>query len=262
METLRAKVATPKRNGEGNSGVQVIGRSFAILRAVADSPDGLRIGDLARQVELPRSTAHRIVRSLQAEGVLLITTDGRIQIGPALVELAATHRDTLIRMAHPLMRRLAEEVQETVDLATLDGDSVRFIDQATSSQRLRADSVVGELFPAYCTANGKALLAELPARALDLALPKRLAAYTPHTITARAELAEELEQVRKTGVAFDREEHTERICAVGAVVHDALGSLAALTVAVPSERFYGREEDLSRALLATTAELSAALGGK
>jgi DNA-binding IclR family transcriptional regulator len=228
---------------------------------VAASGDGIRLGDLAREVELARSTANRIVRSLQAEGVLIITTDGRVRIGPDLVELAATPLETLIQLAHPLMQRLAIEVSETVDLATLEGDSVRFIDQATSSQRLRAGSVIGELFPAYCTANGKALLAELPSRALELALPKRLAQRTPQTLTSRAALLDELEQIREGGVAYDREEHTERICAVGAVARDALGGVAALTVAAPAERFYGREEELAAGLLQTRAELSAALGG-
>ena len=254
--------AADRPEGENsNANVQVIGRSFAILRAVAASGEGLRLGDLAKQVGLPRSTAHRIVRSLQAEGVVLITTDGRVRIGPALVELATTHRDTLLELAHPLMEKLAADVEETVDLATLEGDSVRFIDQATSSQRLRAGSVVGEAFPAYCTANGKALLAELTPRALETALPRRLSRLTPRTIVSRAELLAELEQVRETGVAYDREEHTERICAVGVVARDAFGGIAALTIAAPAERFYEREAELAEALLATTAELSAALGG-
>jgi DNA-binding IclR family transcriptional regulator len=241
--------------------VKVIARSFAILRAVARSGDGMRLGDLAREVDLPRSTANRIVRSLQAEGVVIFTTDGRVRIGPDLVELAATPLESLTQLALPLMRRLALEVGETVDLATLEGDSVRFIGQASTSQRLRAGSVIGEVFPAYCTANGKALLAELAPRALELALPKRLEQLTPQTITSRQQLAAELDRVRESGVAYDREEHTERICAVGAVAHDALGGVAALTVAAPSERFYGREEELAAALLRTTGELDAALGG-
>lgn len=253
--------ARKARDEASGAGVQVISRAFAILRAVARSGNGIRLGDLAREVALPRSTANRIVRSLQTEGVLIITTDGRVRIGPDLVALAATPLETLIPLAHPQMQRLAIEVSETVDLATLEGDSVRFIDQATSSQRLRAGSVIGELFPAYCTANGKALLAELPPRSLELALPRRLAQLTPHTITSRSALAAELEEIRESGVAYDREEHTERICAVGAVVRDALGGVAALTVAAPAERFYGREEELVAGLQRTTAELSSALGG-
>lgn len=255
---------TPDRErGTGlaaTANVQALSRSFAILRAVAASNQGLRLSDLARAVDLPRSTAHRLVRSLQQEGVVFTTTDGRVRIGPGLVELARTSQDTLIGTAHPLMERLAQEVAETVDLATLSGEAIRFIDQAVGPQRLRATSVVGEAFPAYCTANGKALLAELSPGSLERALPARLARFTPNTITTRKQLVAELERVRRYRVAYDREEHTERICAVGAAVHDALGALGAVTIAAPSERFYGREELLAQALLAMTAELEAALG--
>ena len=91
-------------------------------------------------------------------------------------------------------------------------------------------------------------------------MPKRLHKYTDRTITSHAALDEELERVRETGVGLDLEEHSDRICAVAALVQDALGGLAGLTIAVPSERYYGREDELRDALLKTVGELNAALG--
>ncbi len=214
---------------------------------------------MAARVGLPRSTVQRIAHTLEREGLLATTVDRRIRIGAELARIAVRSRRELLIVARPFLERLAGTVRETVDLAVPFDGQVRFIDQVASERRLRAASVVGEAFPAYCTANGKALLAELPPRALDFILPAQLPRPTPHTITSRSQLLDELEQVRRTGVAFDREEHTERICAVGAVIRDALGTLAAVTVAAPAERFYGREDELAGALLDTTRVLNEAL---
>ena len=247
----------PERNG-----VQVISRAAEIMRVLHDSPQGLTLAEVARRVDLPRSTVHRIVGTLEIEGfVAPARADGRLRLGPELGRLAATSRTKLLQVARPFMEQLAGAVQETVDLAVLRDERVLFIDQvAPSSRRLRADSVVGELFPAYCTANGKALLATLSEAGLEAVLPRRLPRLTPKTITVRAELLAELARVRAEGVAFDREEHTERICAVGVAVRDGLGAVAAVTVAAPAERFYGREDELADALLRATARIDAALG--
>lgn len=241
--------------------IRAIGRAIAVLRAVADSPSGLKLGELARAVDLPRPTVHRVVQSLQEEGVLFQTIDGRVRTGPELTRLAATPQSTLIRHAQPFMEELSHEVSEKIDLAVLERDQIRFVAQAlTSSPRLLAGVVVGDLFPAHCSAPGKVLLAEVSARTLKLTLPEHLERYTDRTITSRDALIEELEEVRRSGLGFDLEEHSDRICAVATMVEDALGGLAALTIAVPSERFYGREEELSQALLAKAAELNESLG--
>src|SRR3954454_14253962 len=244
------------------NGVQVLSRAAEILRVLHDAPAGLTLAEVARRVGLPRSTVHRIVGTLELEGFVAgATADARLRLAPELGRLAATSRTKLLQVARPFMEQLAGAVKETVDLAVLRDDRVLFIDQvAPPSRRLRADSVVGELYPAYCTANGKALLATLSEPALEAVLPRRLPRLTPHTITARAELLAELARVRADGIAVDREEHTERICAVGAPLRDGLGVVAAVTVAAPAERFYGHEDELAGALLRAAARIDGALG--
>ena len=100
-----------------------------------------------------------------------------------------------------------------IDLAVLDRESIRFVAQVASrTPRLLAGVTVGDLFPTYCTAPGKVLLAQLGPRALRLALPKRLVRYTERTITSLAALEVELEQVRTTGLGYDVEEsHRPRV---------------------------------------------------
>jgi DNA-binding IclR family transcriptional regulator len=249
--------------GNGDGGIQAVARAFTVLRAVADSGGGVKLGELSKRVDLPRPTVHRIVASLQAEGAIYLTLDGRVRTGPELTRLASTAETTLIDTARPFMERLSQEIDEKIDLAVLDRENIRFVAQAMPrTPRLLAGVTVGDLFPTYCTAPGKVLLAQLGPRALRLALPKRLAKHTDRTITSLAALETELEEVRATGLAFDREEHSESICAVAALVRDSLGGLAGLTIAVPAGRFYGREDDLSEALRRTVDELNAELGAR
>jgi DNA-binding IclR family transcriptional regulator len=181
-----------------------------------------------------------------------------VTLGPLLERLAAATRLTLPERVRPVLEQLRDELEETVDLAVLDGSELRFVDQLTAPDRhrLRAVSAVGEAFPLHCTANGKALLAALPReRALAL-LSGRLPRLTPATIASRAALEAELARIRAAGgIAFDREEHTEGICAAGAVVHDASGvPVAAISVPVPTPRFRRAERRLARAVPAAAAE--------
>lgn len=248
-------------NGKRPAGVQVIARAAQILRTLHEAPDGLTLSELAQQVGLARTSVYRIVQALQTEGLVTRTAaNGTVRLGLELGRLATSTSGSLVRSLRPFLERLAQEVNETVDLAVLYGTEVRFIDQVVPGRRLRAQTVVGEVYPAHCTANGKVLLAALPPATLEAVLPQRLKKYTANTLVQRAELLAELAEVRSAGIAFDREEHDLRVCAVGAVVSDALGARAAITIAVPSERFYDREAELSEALRDVARAASTALG--
>ncbi len=228
--------------------VQVINRAAVILRAIRDS-GGLNLSQLARKVGLARTTVYRIVATLESEG-LLTTVDpgGQIQLGTELVSLGAAVRSDMRRELRPFLEELSLRVDETVDLAILEKDHLLFLDQVTRLQRLRAVSGVGLTFPLHCTANGKALLSTLPLDEVLSILPEKLQIFTPNTIQTRQQLLEELETIRMVGVAYDREEHTQGICAIGAVVYGPLNTSAALSIPVPSVRFYGNEEILVTAL--------------
>jgi DNA-binding IclR family transcriptional regulator len=232
------------------SGVQSIARAGSVLRALEQAPDGLALVELAATVELPKSTVHRLVGALAGEGLVRTGPGGHVTLGPLLERLAAATRLTLPERVRPALEALRAELDETVDLAVLDGGELRFVDQLPAPHRLRAVSAVGETFPLHCTANGKALLAALPReRALAL-LPARLPRLTPRTIVARAALAAELDAIAAhSGVAFDREEHTEGICAAGAAIHDLAGApVAVVSVPIPTPRFRRLERRLVRAL--------------
>jgi DNA-binding IclR family transcriptional regulator len=244
-----------------NGGVQVIARAAQILRALDGEPNGLSLSQLSERLDLPRSTVHRVVTALASEGLLAAASpNGRMRLGPELARLALASRRELRAELRPYLQRLFDMLNETVDCAVLDGDHLRFIDQIAAPHRLRAVSSVGATFPLHCTANGKALLAELSAEEIARVLPTRLRRFTPATLTVRPVLLSELEAVRVSRVAFDREEHTTGISAAGIAVREPFGALAAISVPMPTQRFEGREAEIGEALVAARGDILRGLG--
>jgi DNA-binding IclR family transcriptional regulator len=160
---------------------------------------------------------------------------------------------------HPLLEELACTVNETVDLSVLDRDRATITDQITSSQRLRAVSMIGESVPLYCTANGKAFLAAMDEAGLARALPGTLARLTPATITDRSVLEAELAMIRGRGYALDREEYTEGICGAGIFLGLVADVPAAVSIPMPAQRFYGREHAMAKVLSDWAAKVRARL---
>jgi DNA-binding IclR family transcriptional regulator len=234
----------------GGAGIHVIARAAHILRELRLAPSGLSQAEIAEQVGLARSTIHRLLNALEDEG--LVQSDGprgRYRLGPEVGRLADTARRGMLASLHAMLEELSSEVNETVDLSVLDRTRVTFVDQVVAPHRLRAVSAVGESFPLYCTANGKAFLAAMPPHDLARATAGTLPRLTEHTITDHEMLAAELEHVRAEGIAYDREEHTEGICAVGTLIRGLTGLSVAVSVPLPAQRFYGREAALRDALL-------------
>jgi DNA-binding IclR family transcriptional regulator len=245
------------------AGVQVVRRTAAILRALAEHPEGLSLSQIAQRVGLARSTVHRLVAALQAERfVMAVSPNGKVRLGPGLASLAIAADRDLVHELHPHLVRLSRHLNETVDLGVLVGDHVLFIDHVAAPRRLRAVSAVGAVFPAHCPANGKVLLSTLSNEELVRLLPSQLERLTPNTITSRDELLRELETVRREGVAYDREEHTVGICGLGAVIRDSRGWVGSVSVPLPAQRFYGNEQRLARELLQACEEINRALASR
>jgi DNA-binding IclR family transcriptional regulator len=239
------------------AGIQVIARAAEILRLLQAHPGGLSQAEIGERLGMARSTVSRILGALDDEGLVAARgARGPYRLGPEIARMAATVRLGVVMDVHPFMEELSRELEETVDLSVLDGDRVTFVDQVVSPHRLRAISAVGESFPLHCCANGKALLANLPPEHL----PRRLARLTPNTITTPAALRKELERVRADGIAYDREEQTEGVCAVGAVLPAVSEEMVAVSVPVPAQRFYRRESELAEALLAWVKKTRRSLG--
>ena len=190
-------------------------------------------------MNLARSTVQRIVAALETEKLVIAAIAKRAACGSARRSCGSRLRCAAIssRWRGRSSSELSDELHETVDLSTVKKDHLVFIDQVIGSQRLRAVSAVGDTFPLYCTANGKAYLAQLSDDAIEALIGRAYEARTPKTLTRLDALLADLKAVRETGVAYDREEHTLGICAVGVALHDPLGNAVAISVPVPSQRF-------------------------
>jgi DNA-binding IclR family transcriptional regulator len=242
--------------GQDKSQVQVIARAAAILRALEEQPAGLSLGQIAQRVALARSTVQRIVAALAAEKLLIAASPtGRVRLGPTILRLAASARTDFVAIARPFLVRLSDELSETVDLATIKKDHLIFVDQVIGAQRLRTVSAVGETFPLYCTANGKAYLAQLDEPAIARLIGTSFERRTARTVTRLDDLLKELKNVRKSGVAFDLEEHTLGICAAGVVTRDLSGNDIAISVPVPTQRFHKHQKLIAERLIATRRAL-------
>ncbi len=243
------------------SQVQVIARAAAILRTLEGENAGLSLGQIARRIGLARSTVQRIVASLEAEKfVIAASPAGRVRLGPAIARLASSVRTDFVSAARPFITQLSQELRETVDLAAVRRDHLVFIDQVTGSHRLRTVSAVGETFPLYCTANGKAYLGGLDDAAVERLIGRQYEARTPRTLTRLPALLSDLRSVRRSGVAYDREEHTLGICAVGVALQDPMGNPVAISVPVPSQRFQAQRALIAERLLATRAAMQSSWG--
>lgn len=238
------------------SQVQVIARAAAIMRALEDTATGLSLGEIALKVGLARSTVQRIVAALETEKLVVAASPaGRVRLGPTILRLAGSVRTDFVALARPFLIELSKELHETVDLASIKGDHLVFIDQVIGSQRLRTVSAVGETFPLYCTANGKAYLAELDDETIEALIGKSYKARTQHTITRLPQLLDDIRTVRRCGYALDREEHTLGICAAGVALRDMFGNFVAISMPVPAQRFQKERNQICERLLATKRTL-------
>jgi DNA-binding IclR family transcriptional regulator len=253
------RAATTLSNAS-KQGIQVITRAANVLRSLEGEANGLTLGQIAQRVGLARSTVQRIVDALREEQfVIAASPTSGVRLGPALIRLAASASVHFDHVTRPIMMELSQTIGETVDLSVLKGQSAVFTDQIQGRHRLRTVSAVGESFPLYCTANGKAILSILSDQQVDRLIASPMPKLTPNTITKRLELMKAIENCRRTGYAIDDEEHTEGISALGAGFIDPLGRAVALSIPIPTTRFKRLRSGLVPKLLSARERMLRAL---
>jgi DNA-binding IclR family transcriptional regulator len=227
-----------------DEGIQVLRRAAAALDEIAAEPGRLRLVDLGERLGLAKSTARRLMVGLVEVGLANVDAQGRFSLGQRLLGLGRADGAQISAVFRPTIERVARATDgETVDLSILRGQRMWFIDQIESSHRLRAVSAVGVRFPLESTANGKAALAALD----DAEAEAIVARFAPEVAGA---LRHEIAEIRRSGVAFDRDEHTAGISAAAIARRDAGGIVVAISVPAPTERFRAKERRIVNALRA------------
>jgi DNA-binding IclR family transcriptional regulator len=228
-------------------------RTLDVLEALAAAPQRPSLGELARHLNIPKSSLHGVLQTLLARG--WVRTDGtRFGLGLRALRVGAAYVETddTVALLDPVLDDLAARFGETVHLGRLDGADVVYLAKRESAHPLRLFSAIGRRLPAHATALGKALLARRSPAELAALLPSPLARLTPHTLTSMDELLADLEQTRRAGYAVDHEENSEGIVCVAV----AASSIDAISVSVPWSRHSSALlERIADALLAAVGEL-------
>ncbi|WP_435283499.1 IclR family transcriptional regulator [Streptomyces koelreuteriae] len=240
--------------------VSAAGNALRAVRLLHER-DELRVMDVADQLGVARSTAHRILAMLVFEGFAEQDRQKIYRPGPALRAIRgsrATPPPELAMIAHPHLRRLADAVRETTHLMVLEGSGTRFLDGVEGPQALRVSYRTGTLLPAHVTSGGKALLAELTPDRLHALYPGGLPGGRTSAPEDFDRLVTELATVRRHGYACNLQESEHGVNAVGACVRDRMGhAVAAVAVAAPSSRCpRARLMELTQPLLTAVRDIS------
>ncbi|WP_231954203.1 IclR family transcriptional regulator [Actinoplanes derwentensis] len=214
-----------------------------LLAARRNRPARLR--ELSEALGVPRSSLHALLRTLVRYGWVRVDSSGSLYgIGIRALLAGTSYLDTdpFLPLVLPFLEELREKVDETFHFGRLDGSDVVYLATRESSQYLRPYSRIGRRLPAYSTALGKSLLAERAPDRLAAHLPPVMEPLTPHTITSRPALDDELERIRKRGYAIDEQENSMglRCYAVALAYQDP--PVDAISVSIPLARLTTQRE--------------------
>jgi DNA-binding IclR family transcriptional regulator len=206
-------------------------RALAMLEAVAQAPEGLSNAEISRKLQIPKSSASYILRTLEAQGYLNRDGDsGKYRVGLKILSLSrgALSGIDVREVALPIMRHLVEKTNLTCHLAILDGPDAVYIEKVEPSGFLRVDTWVGRRMRVHATSVGKALVAHIPQERLERIIGEAgMEKRTHKTITTMPRLLKELEKVRTQGFAVDDEENNLGARCVGAPVFNQQGAIEA-----------------------------------
>ncbi|MDO6480445.1 IclR family transcriptional regulator [Shimia thalassica] len=243
-----------KNSKSDRSGIQVISRAASILRVLKEAQSGMSLGKIAEQVGLPRSTVQRITSALAEENFVISDAQGGgLRLGPELSSLAGAAQYNIVEHCRLLLNEVTQKTGETTDLAAIRGIGMVFLDQVPGTHRLTTVSKVGEAFPLTSTANGKACLAKMDR---DEAVKLIRNEWDRNGIKQDLpKFLEQLEEIRKSGLAYDLDEHSSGVSAIGFAFRDWAGDLHAISVPVPSTRFAEQKAIIEKTLYDTSVNI-------
>jgi DNA-binding IclR family transcriptional regulator len=209
-------------------------KAFKILQAIADSPSGLGVSELAKKLSVGKSTVHGITMGLETLGVLVRDPIlKKFNLGYTLLELSrrAYTRIELRDVARGPMERLMEKIGETVFLGIMNGAHVTILDVVESHNEMKITSPPGTRLPLFAGATGKVFLAQFEEkRAKEIILKTGLVRFTSNSIIDQKKFMKEVEETKKRGYALDDEEYMLGVRAVAAPIQTNSPPLSAIWV--------------------------------
>ena len=246
--------------------VQTLDRALDIIELLSVKAEGLGVTDIGNQLNLHKSTVHRLLSSLGNRGYIEKNPERSLyRLGLKFVEVSSLRLNhlELKTEATPHLRRLAEASGRPVHLAILSGTDAVYIEKIEPQQTLRMYSQIGRRIPVYCSALGKSLLAGLDdAAVMALIGSIKLTAFTAKTRIDPVVLLAEVRETRQLGLSFDDEEHEAGIRCVAAPVRDYTGKVIAAVSAAEDVRGarIDRDEQVAQLVRETAAAISKQMG--
>lgn len=260
------KITNLRKKVNDLSIVQSVDRSLRILEELANSPEEMSITQISENLELNKSTVHRLLRTLVARGFVIQNPETRdYKITFKMYNLGSRWVRNLdvLEISKPYTKKLMEEVNEIVHLVVLDQDSVIYVDKVSADNTIQMASNVGNRAPLYCTAVGKSILAHMSDEEIkEYWQNEDIIKHTEHTITDFDDLVVELEKVKSLGYAQDNEENETDVRCIGAPIFDYNNEVnAAISMSAPKIRFSDdRIDDLSQRIIKYANLISKELG--
>jgi DNA-binding IclR family transcriptional regulator len=206
-------------------------RALAMLEAVAQEPEGLSNAEISRKLQIPKSSASYILRTLEKQGYLNRTPEtGKYRVGLKVLSLSrgALSGIDVREVALPIMRHLMEKTHLTCHLAILDGWDAVYIEKVEPQGFIKMDTWVGRRMRVHATSVGKAMAAHISRERLEKILAQSgMEKRTAKTITTLPRLLKDLDKVREQGYAVDDEENNIGARCVGAPIFNQDGSIEA-----------------------------------
>ena len=261
--TLPARRLAPERSDQ----VQSLVRALSLLNRIAGSDDGVSLTEVAQQVGLPPSTAHRLLTTLEQERYVHFDPERRlwsVGVQAFMAGSAFLKSRSLVGAARPHMRALMEESEETVNLAVEDEAEAIYLSQVECRQMMRAFARPGGRVPLHCSSVGKALLSTMPDARLARVLHRHgLPRVTVKTLNTTAALRADLVLARDRGYAIDDEEHAVGLRCIAAVIFDENAeAVAAVSLSGPMARIPDERIPLLGQLVRAKADaITSQLGG-
>lgn len=221
--------------------VKSLYKALNILDCFAVERPELGITEISEQLGLYKSNVHNIVDTFVKAGYLEQNPEnGKYRLGIKILELSnvissnINFRKTIL----PYMQELADFTHETVYLGIPGEGEVIYLDASSPKHQLSTKSMLGVKAPLYCTGIGKAMLAFLPAEAVNSVVAKGLKKHTDHTITDADTLLTDLAEIRSREYSIDNMEHEFGIKCVGMPVLNKMKQVVAgISISGPSLRF-------------------------
>lgn len=220
----------------GTYSVQSVLKAFDLLEALAAEGANVTIPLLAQRLDLSRNKVFRLLATLEDSGYIERDGTGAYRLGLHAFEMAQhiLKSASLLRLAHPVMEELARKHDEAVYITVMNNDEVLFLDMVDSFQQIKAVDMVGQRFPFFTNAAGKAIKA-LSSPDIIKHMGRQRAGK--NGMPDLKQLERELNEIRKNGVAIDFGGVGDGICAVAVAIRDYAGKVVgALTMLAPSFR--------------------------